>query len=355
MIHGGYWRYPHTQSDNINSQKLSIYTTNLLYIREQHPHRLTLGELSAICQLPEAPYFCFCFFYLTLDVWSRARKNIEENLLRSLLFISEWQTRYGGTTIMKSRYSVLSIYIAVVGVHGMAPRYKWERDISGGCQKSTSCSLFQRDMSDNGEFACVATNSGRRQRLVWSLYQNSTLHNKTAQYNVQTRVISAWMTNSKPCILRRSMPCLPCCFVQRSNLIKPRYIQLSANISRNSDDVLKILKICVYRIAGAQAAVISRFCDRILNQFASWINAYFGVHDRKRNAHQSRASTWFATDLSQCLHKMADVNTFSATILLKMHLSCPDQRSVARIYMDTGLIKLYSVIQWRCQWSAFRG
>ena len=52
---------------------------------------------------------------------------------------------------------------------------------------------------------------------------------------------------------------------------------------------------------------------------------------------------------------MADVNTLSATILLKMRSSCPDQRSVARIYMDTGLIRPYSVIQWRCQWSVFRG
>ena len=57
--------------------------------------------------------------------------------------------------------------------------------------------------------------------------------------------------------------CPPCCFVQRSNLIKPRYIQLSVNISTNSDDDLNILKISVYRIAGAQAAVISRFGDRI--------------------------------------------------------------------------------------------
>ena len=45
-----------------------------------------------------------------------------------------------------------------------------------------------------------------------------------------------------------------------SNLIKPRYIQLLVNISRNSDD---ILKISVYKIAGAQAVVISRFGDRI--------------------------------------------------------------------------------------------
>ena len=37
----------------------------------------------------------------------------------------------------------------------------------------------------------------------------------------------------------------------------------STVISRNSDDDLKILKISVYRIAGAQAAVISRFGDRI--------------------------------------------------------------------------------------------
>ena len=45
----------------------------------------------------------------------------------------------------------------------------------------------------------------------------------------------------------------------------------------------------------------------------------------------------------------------STTILLKMLLFCPDQWSVAGIYMDTGLIRPYSVIQWRCQWSAFRG
>ena len=80
------------------------------------------------------------------------------------------------------------------------------------------------------------------------------------------------MTNSKPCILRRSMPCPPCCFVQRSNLIKPRYNQLLANISRNSDDDLKI---CVYRIAGAQAALISRFGDRnkpfcVMNKCVFW-------------------------------------------------------------------------------------
>ena len=52
---------------------------------------------------------------------------------------------------------------------------------------------------------------------------------------------------------------------------------------------------------------------------------------------------------------MANVNKSSATILLKMHSSRPDHRSVAWIYMDTGLIRPYSVIQWRCQWSAFRG
>ena len=50
---------------------------------------------------------------------------------------------------------------------------------------------------------------------------------------------------------------------KRSKLIKPRYIQLSVNISRNSDDDLKILKTSVYRIAGAQADIISRFGDRI--------------------------------------------------------------------------------------------
>ena len=68
-------------------------------------------------------------------------------------------------------YTVYSRYIAVVGVQRMVPRYKWERDISGGCQKSTSCSLFQRDMSDNGGFACVATNSTCRQRVVWSFIE----------------------------------------------------------------------------------------------------------------------------------------------------------------------------------------
>ena len=52
---------------------------------------------------------------------------------------------------------------------------------------------------------------------------------------------------------------------------------------------------------------------------------------------------------------MVDVNTLSGTILLKLRSSCPDQQSVARIYMDTGLIRPYSVIQWRWQWSAFRG
>ena len=45
-------------------------------------------------------------------------------------------------------------------------------------------------------------------------------------------------------------------------IIKLRYIQLSVNISRNSDDDLRILKISVYRIAGTQA-VISQFGDRI--------------------------------------------------------------------------------------------
>ena len=165
------------------------------------------------------------------------------------------------------------------------------------------------------------------------------------------------MTNSKPCILRRSMPCPPCCLVQRSNLIKPRYIQLSANISRNSDDDLKILKISVYiESLEPKLLLFSRFGDRILNRFASqWVNTYFGMHGRWRNVHQSRTSTWFAADLSQCLHKMADVNMLSATILLKMRSSCPDQRSVTRIYMNTGLMRPYFGTQWRCQWSAFRG
>ena len=51
--------------------------------------------------------------------------------------------------------------------------------------------------------------------------------------------------------------------------------------------------------------------------------------------YESRASTWFAADpalgllRTQCLHKLADVKMLSATILLKMHSSWPDQQSAA--------------------------
>ena len=54
------------------------------------------------------------------------------------------------TALHNALYTVYSRYILVVGVQGMVLRYKWECDISGSCQKATSCSLFQRDMSDNG-------------------------------------------------------------------------------------------------------------------------------------------------------------------------------------------------------------
>ena len=49
-----------------------------------------------------------------------------------------------------------------------------------------------------------------------------------------------------------------------------------------------------------------------------------------------------------CQHVVSDDFIKNAFVL-------PWLASVARIYMDTGLIRPYSVIQWRCQWSAFRG
>ena len=106
------------------------------------------------------------------------------------------------------------------------------------------------------------------------------LHNKTVQYNVQTKVISVQMTQLEAMHYAPIDAVPPCCFVQRWKLIKPRYIQLSANIFRNSDEDLKILKISFYRIAGAQATVMSWFGNRILNRFAWWVNTYFGVHGR---------------------------------------------------------------------------
>ena len=61
--------------------------------------------------------------------------------------------------------TVQARYIAVGGVQAMVPRYKWERDISGVCHEPKSGSIFQRVVSENGTFVCLAANSARRQRM----------------------------------------------------------------------------------------------------------------------------------------------------------------------------------------------
>ena len=61
--------------------------------------------------------------------------------------------------------TVYSRYIAVDGVQVMVPRYKWERDISGVCHEPKSGKIFQRVVSDNGAFVCLAANSACRQQI----------------------------------------------------------------------------------------------------------------------------------------------------------------------------------------------
>ena len=43
--------------------------------------------------------------------------------------------------------------------------FEWERDISGVCHEPKSGSIFQRVVSKNGSFVCLAANSARRQRI----------------------------------------------------------------------------------------------------------------------------------------------------------------------------------------------
>ena len=57
-------------------------------------------------------------------------------------------------------------------------------------------------------------------------------------------------------------------------------------------------------------AGISRICGRILNCFASWVQPYFGVHTPWGiSEYLPITCSWFAAELSQCLDKMADVNS----------------------------------------------
>ena len=58
-------------------------------------------------------------------------------------------------------------------------------------------------------------------------------------------------------------------------------------------------------------AVISQICGRILNRFASWVQPYFGVQYTARGIAEYLPITrsWFAAELSQCVDKMADVNS----------------------------------------------
>ena len=46
------------------------------------------------------------------------------------------------TTLSETLNTVLARYIAVGGVHGKVPRYKWECDISGDCHEPKSRPSF---------------------------------------------------------------------------------------------------------------------------------------------------------------------------------------------------------------------
>ena len=125
---------------------------------------------------------------------------------------------------------------------GSMERY---RDISGSAiYRATAMSqnpgqVFQRVVSGDGAFVCLAANSARRQRISWHLSKfDVALQNRVVEF--QTKAVCAWISNLKPCILRRSLSYPPFCFQQRSKLqlVKPRYIQLSGYISRNLDDGL---------------------------------------------------------------------------------------------------------------------
>ena len=61
--------------------------------------------------------------------------------------------------------TVYSRYIADGGVQAMVLRYNRERDISGNSHEPKSGSIFQRVVSNNGAFVCLAVNSARRQRI----------------------------------------------------------------------------------------------------------------------------------------------------------------------------------------------
>ena len=120
---------------------------------------------------------------------------------------------------------------------GSMERY---RDISGGAiYRATAISqktgqVFQRVVSGDGAFVCLAANSTRRQRISWHLSKfDVALQNRVVEF--QTKAVCAQISNLKPCILHRSLSYPPFCFQQ---LVKPRYIQLSGYISRNLDDGL---------------------------------------------------------------------------------------------------------------------
>ena len=73
--------------------------------------------------------------------------------------------------------------MTVGGVQAMVPRYKWERDISGGCHGPKSGSIFQRVVSDDRAFVCLVANSARRQRISWHLSKfDGALQNRMVEF-----------------------------------------------------------------------------------------------------------------------------------------------------------------------------
>ena len=48
-------------------------------------------------------------------------------------------------------------------------QYKRERNLSGVCHEPKWSYLFQRALSDNGAFVCLAANLAHGQRLDWHL------------------------------------------------------------------------------------------------------------------------------------------------------------------------------------------
>ena len=199
--------------------------------------------------------------------------------------------------------TVYSRYIAVGGFQAMVLWYKCERDISGVCHEPKSGSIFQRVVSDNGAFVCLAANSARNHWIWWHLSKfDIALQNHVVEFPYQSRLI-----NLKPCVFAE-ITVLPAISFSPKIKVATRKTAIYSTVRvhfrkfRWQSNGFCIKSVSIESLE-PDVAVISRICGHILNRFALWLQPYFGVHiplEEPQNIYQSHALDLLRNYLSVC-------------------------------------------------------